>query len=182
MIDLIPQAQYRFRDGQLIQLISSSPNPLGRCTFFYPDSESKAIHCLDKHRLLEKIDILVSMPLLLPFLEDAIATYEDDHQKVAIAQPDYIDQLIAEIDNLESLLTVKSSRGGKRSGAGRKASGNPPKKRKALQLDYDLASKLPDLRSFADLLDQYRPIAESGTLRATKLAEFFQALDKLPFI
>jgi hypothetical protein len=76
----------------------------------------------------------------------------------------------------------QNKRGGKREGAGRKPTGNPPKKRKALQLEQSLAAKLPDLPSLAALLEEFRPIAESGQLRSQKLADFYKKLDLLPTI
>lgn len=85
---------------------------------------------------------------------------------------------IKAVSNRSKLL----SRGGKREGSGRKSSGLPPKKRKALQLDLNIASKLPDLTMLSQLLDEFRPIAESGILRSQKLAEFYKKLDTLPYI
>ena len=85
---------------------------------------------------------------------------------------------IKAVSNKSNLL----SRGGKREGSGRKSSGLPPKKRKALQLDLNIASKLPDLIMLSQLLDEFRPIAESGILRSQKLAEFYKKLDTLPYI
>lgn len=83
------------------------------------------------------------------------------------------------LPKIKQLTIEKSSRGGKREGAGRKATGNPPKQRKAIQLDLDIAAKLPDLRSLSALLEEFRPIAESGQLRSQKLADFYKKLDSL---
>lgn len=79
-------------------------------------------------------------------------------------------------------LEQKSKRGGKREGAGRKETGQPHKKRKAIQLDETIAKNLPDLKQLLQLIQEYRPLAESGTLRSQKLAEFYKKLDSLPTI
>lgn len=73
-------------------------------------------------------------------------------------------------------------RGGRREGAGRKPTGKPPKKRKAIQLDLDLAAILPDLKMLAQLIEEFRPIAQDGKLRSQKLADFYKKLDALPKI
>lgn len=75
---------------------------------------------------------------------------------------------------------LSNSFGGARVGAGRPKSGR--KERKAIQLDVAIASKLPHLKMLSDLLDEFRPIAESGALRATKLSDFYKKLDSLPYI
>ena len=75
-----------------------------------------------------------------------------------------------------------TTRGGKRDGAGRKPTGQPPKKRKAIQLDESIAKNLPDLKQLLQLIQEYRPIAESGQLRSQKLADFYKKLDLLPTI
>lgn len=76
----------------------------------------------------------------------------------------------------------QNNRGGKREGAGRPSTGNPPKKRKALQLDYAIAQRLPDLKMLSELIEEFRPIAESGALRSLRLADFYKKLDALPKI
>jgi hypothetical protein len=76
----------------------------------------------------------------------------------------------------------QNKRGGKREGAGRPSTGNPPQKRKAIQLPESIAAKLPDLKLLTELLEEFRPVAESGTLRSQKLADFYKKLDLIPKI
>lgn len=76
----------------------------------------------------------------------------------------------------------QNKRGGKREGAGRPSTGNPPQKRKAIQLPESIAAKLPDLKLLTELLEEFRPIAESGQLRSQKLADFYKKLDSIPKI
>jgi len=84
-------------------------------------------------------------------------------------------------DNIPDL-PIRSGSGGKRSGAGRPATGR--KLRKTINLDSDYAAKLPDLKMLCDLLDEFRSVSDASftSPRSQKLREFFKKFDALPKI
>jgi hypothetical protein len=102
-------------------------------------------------------------------------------EKEEIITSHSFEKKLPKIKKLEST-PPRSTRGGSRPNAGRPPSPNPPKKRKALQLDQAIAQSLPDLKMLHELIEQFRPIAESGALRSQKLADFYKKLDSLPKI
>jgi len=106
---------------------------------------------------------------------DRITSYNLD-----LAKPN-----IKKVSNLKNDipdLPIRSGSGGKRSGAGRPATGR--KSRKTINLDSDYAAKLPDLKMLCDLLDEFRSVSDASftSPRSQKLREFFKKFDALPKI
>ncbi|MFN4831319.1 MAG: hypothetical protein ACK5L1_03760 [Pseudanabaena sp.] len=139
-----------------IKKIVSSPLPLEIADRVIDDdgSEGEILSISDKHINIRKSNIITS-------------------HNLATGNPK-----IKKLDRSQK----QTKRGGKREGAGRKPTGNPPKKRKAIQLPEAIAAKLPDLKLLTELLEEFRPIAESGQLRSQKLADFYKKLDSIPKI
>jgi hypothetical protein len=170
----------------LSEVLGYSPNPAYIILSHVDDPKKKK-----QAVAISRIQKLVSSPL--PGIGDRVID-EDGQQGtvinsstscLTIKKKDVITSHSIEkkLPKIKQLTNEKKfSRGGKREGAGRKPTGNPPKKRKALQLDESLAAKLPDLPSLAALLEEFRPIAESGQLRSQKLADFYKKLDSIPKI
>lgn len=169
----------------LSEVLGYSPNPayIILCHVDDPKRKKQAI-------AISRVQKLVSSPI--PTIGDRVIDEDGEEATVLNSSPSCLTikkkdvitshSIEKKLPKIKQLTIEKSSRGGKRDGAGRKPTGNLPKKRKALQLDESLAAKLPDLRSLAALLEEFRPIAESGQLRSQKLADFYKKLDSLPTI
>lgn len=186
--------QQDFKRGDLVQLYDSTEATIVN---HHPNVLFIVVSTPSKKKPfsipLNQIKKIVSSPLPLEIgdlvLDDDLSqgfvtSLSPNH--ITIDKPDRItshslEKKLPKIKKLQTT-TPSSSRGGSRPNAGRKSSGNPPKKRKALQVHYAIAQTLPDLKMLNELIEQFRPIAQSGTLRSQKLADFYKALDSLPKI
>lgn len=188
-MDLLKGSYYQTASGEEVEFLHLCPNP----------AFIRVINLADPKRKPRSMDYcqinkLISTPLPLQVGDCVIDLDKQEGEiisvtenSITIRKSDKISSHNFELSAMPKIKTLSKksnplTRGGKREGAGRKSSGQPLKKRKALQLDEDIAAKLPDLKMFAQLLDEFRPIAESGTLRSQKLTEFYKRLDSLPTI
>lgn len=172
-------------NGKTIQIIKNLDNPAYTQVVYCEDLKRKKVAIFSTN-----IERLISSPL--PLIGDRVIDTDGEEGTVVnssakcltIKKKDVITSHSFEkkLPKIKQLSIEKSSRGGSRVGAGRPPTGNPPKKRKAIQLDQDLADTLPNLKMLADLIQEFRPFGESSALRCTKLAEFYKALDQLPRI
>ena len=184
----IPNNPIEYEEGQVVELsfapgLSFEILRLGNESFFYLNQFG-----LESWAKLHQITRVLSNPLPLEIGDRVID--EDGLMGQIISLDDHcinIDKgflvtshnLSNHQPKIKKLPKSKPLRGGKRHGAGRPSTGR--KERKTFNLDLDFASKLPDLKMLYDLLQEYRPVAESGTLRSQKLSEFYKKLDSLPY-